>query len=315
MEAEALYDFTPEDSNDNQLPFVAGDLAIVTSFNEGLQGSQLWYRVELIVNDPAAYSSSSSNKSNSAYPLPNKNISNQFHSPHSQQYSLNSSTSSNLSNSFRVKGYVPKTYFNVADCSYFYGYCNRFEAEQILKHCKTGDFLVRQNIKTNEFCLSVQCHSGIQHFKILRDSLGKFLIYVNKFRSINKLVEHYKHNPLPINKNQRIRLIESKLVNSPNAEKIFSNPNEYRFTAKHAFVPNTENIEHAKTQITLNVDDLVFLLNSRSWMDDGWLLGQTLSSDATYFQVGLFPKSYVEKYQPNDHPPNNSNNTNQMTQF
>ena len=55
MEAEALYDFTPEDNNDNQLAFVAGDLAIVTSFNEGLQGSQLWYRVELIVNDPAAY--------------------------------------------------------------------------------------------------------------------------------------------------------------------------------------------------------------------------------------------------------------------
>ena len=98
-----------------------------------------------------------------------------------------------------LKGLVPKNYFHVKPCPYFYGPISRNDADEILnKIADPGEFLIRQNNKTHQFVLSVKHLSGNKHYKILRDQMGNYLIFKSKFSSVNKLVEFYYENSLPV---------------------------------------------------------------------------------------------------------------------
>lgn len=37
-----------------------------------------------------------------------------------------------------------------------------------------------------------RCGEGIQHFKVLRDTQGKFFLWVKKFNSLNELIEYHR---------------------------------------------------------------------------------------------------------------------------
>lgn len=49
-----------------------------------------------------------------------------------------------------------------------------------------------------------RCGDGVQHFKVLRDTSGKFFLWVVKFNSLNELVEY--HRSSSVSRSQDIKL-------------------------------------------------------------------------------------------------------------
>ncbi len=52
--------------------------------------------------------------------------------------------------------------------------------------------------------ISSRCQDQAQHFKILRDGLGKYFLWVVKFDSINELIEY--HRSTSVNRGQNLLL-------------------------------------------------------------------------------------------------------------
>jgi growth factor receptor-binding protein 2 len=50
----------------------------------------------------------------------------------------------------------------------------------------------------------LRCGDGVQHFKVLRDTIGKFFLWVVKFNSLNELVEY--HRSASVSRSQDIKL-------------------------------------------------------------------------------------------------------------
>ena len=99
-----------------------------------------------------------------------------FHSLQSRRSSSTTASQSSFHNRKIVRGFAPKSYFELKPCPWFYGPATREMAEEILQNCPEGEFIIRQNVDTLVFCLSVQCLTlgGVQHYKILRDQVGNY---------------------------------------------------------------------------------------------------------------------------------------------
>ncbi|CAF4835301.1 unnamed protein product, partial [Rotaria sp. Silwood2] len=112
------------------------------------------------------------------------------------------------------EGYVPKTYIEMDSHPWFHGSITRVEAETILlqKDPNTqryyqldGAFLVRMcESSPGDFSLSVKCQDQVQHFKVLRDGMGKYFLWVVKFDSINELINY--HRTTSVNRGQNLLL-------------------------------------------------------------------------------------------------------------
>ena len=222
---------------------------------------------------------------------------NSFNSLQSRRSSGTTASQSNFHNRKIVRGFAPKSYFELRPCPWFYGPATREMADEILQSCPEGEFIIRQNVDTMVFCLSVQCVTlgAVQHYKILRDQVGNYLIYLHKFKSLNKLIEYYMTHDLPTNK---ATLVQYSLVGAPNWQQRSANPEEYLFTAMHDFTPieaedhDLAGKTHQKQQIALKMDDKIKILDQRDYVNDGWWLGQIVQNENSPFQVGLFPKDY-----------------------
>uniref|UniRef100_A0A915HJ57 SH2 domain-containing protein n=1 Tax=Romanomermis culicivorax TaxID=13658 RepID=A0A915HJ57_ROMCU len=77
---------------------------------------------------------------------------------------------------------------------WYYGKISRADAEALLtKRSIDGGFLLRESESCpGDFSLSVKFQDGVQHFKILRDSTGKYFLWVVKFNSLNELVNYHR---------------------------------------------------------------------------------------------------------------------------
>ena len=203
----------------------------------------------------------------------NSSNQNNYHNPtinyKNSTTSINSNLSSTSSAYYRkygthktrskqiLKGLVPKNYFQVKPCPWFYGPITRESADQILINCCPGEFLVRQNSKTHQFVLSAKLpgRSGnhrsnshgsgqIKHYKILRDQMGNFLIFKSKFNSINKLVDYYFENSLPVAPSRTVSSMShvndptsNFLLGQPNHEERLSFPDRFVYTAQYSYDP------------------------------------------------------------------------------
>ncbi len=49
-----------------------------------------------------------------------------------------------------------------------------------------------------------RCQDQVQHFKVLRDGLGKYFLWVVKFDSINELIDY--HRTTSVNRGQNLLL-------------------------------------------------------------------------------------------------------------
>ncbi|CAG2174252.1 unnamed protein product [Oppiella nova] len=74
---------------------------------------------------------------------------------------------------------------------WYYGCITRADAEKLLLNQHEGAFLIRvSECYLGDFSLSVKCGGGVQHYKVLRDPIGKYYLWVVKYKSLNELVEY-----------------------------------------------------------------------------------------------------------------------------
>nr|XP_027225424.1 protein enhancer of sevenless 2B-like isoform X2 [Penaeus vannamei]XP_027225425.1 protein enhancer of sevenless 2B-like isoform X2 [Penaeus vannamei]XP_027225426.1 protein enhancer of sevenless 2B-like isoform X2 [Penaeus vannamei]XP_027225427.1 protein enhancer of sevenless 2B-like isoform X2 [Penaeus vannamei]XP_027225428.1 protein enhancer of sevenless 2B-like isoform X2 [Penaeus vannamei] len=105
------------------------------------------------------------------------------------------------------EGLIPSNYIEMKSHDWYYGRITRADAEKLLLNKHEGAFLIRVSESSpGDFSLSVNvasdanvnpqssqgCGDGVQHFKVLRDTQGKFFLWVVKFNSLNELVEYHR---------------------------------------------------------------------------------------------------------------------------
>lgn len=64
-----------------------------------------------------------------------------------------------------------------------------------------------------DFSLSVKYQDQVQHFKVLRDGMGKYFLWVVKFDSVNELIDY--HRTTSVNRGQNILLKDMNSSNQP----------------------------------------------------------------------------------------------------
>ncbi|XP_034388846.1 GRB2-related adapter protein 2b isoform X2 [Cyclopterus lumpus] len=98
------------------------------------------------------------------------------------------------------EGLVPKNFININLPSWYREDFSRGDAEEKLMQQPVGAFLLRGSRKAvlGDFSISVRHPENVQHFKVLRDSRGRYYLWSEKFPSLNQLVEYYKHNSISI---------------------------------------------------------------------------------------------------------------------
>ena len=107
-------------------------------------------------------------------------------------------------------GYIPANYVQMQEHGWFHGRISREESERILMAASTtGSFLFRESWSTpGGFSLSVKVSNAsgvhVQHFKILRDDVGKYFLWVTKFNSLNELINY--HRTSSVSRNEEIFL-------------------------------------------------------------------------------------------------------------
>ncbi|XP_077489709.1 growth factor receptor-bound protein 2 drk isoform X1 [Amblyomma americanum] len=103
------------------------------------------------------------------------------------------------------EGLIPSNYIEMKKHDWYYGRITRADAEKLLSNKHEGAFLIRVSESSpGDFSLSVRCGDGVQHFKVLRDTMGKFFLWVVKFASLNELVEY--HRSASVSRSQDIKL-------------------------------------------------------------------------------------------------------------
>ncbi|XP_014679002.1 PREDICTED: protein enhancer of sevenless 2B-like [Priapulus caudatus] len=164
------------------------------------------------------------------------------------------------------EGFVPRNYIEMKSHDWYFGKMSRADAAKVLgQQVMEGIFLIRDSESTpGDFSLSVRCPDGVQHFKILRDSVGKYFLWVVKFNTLNELVEY--HRTSSVSRTQTILLKD--MVELPKADANFD------FDAQEQ-----DEMSFKKGEV-ISVTD-------RS--DHNWWRGYIGSQE----RHGLFPSNYV----------------------
>uniref|UniRef100_A0A8D0D535 Osteoclast-stimulating factor 1 n=1 Tax=Sander lucioperca TaxID=283035 RepID=A0A8D0D535_SANLU len=97
-----------------------------------------------------------------------------------------------------LEGYVPKNFINIDLPSWYQEDCSRSDAEEKLMQQPVGAFLIRgsRNVAQGDFSISVRHAADVQHFKVLQDSRGQYYLWLEKFPSLQQLVEYYKNTSI-----------------------------------------------------------------------------------------------------------------------
>jgi len=164
------------------------------------------------------------------------------------------------------EGFVPKNYISMEPHPWFYGKIRREEAEQILlQEQNDGAFLIRNTESTaGDFTISVKFNNSVQHFEILRDGTGKYFIWVDKFNSLNQLVEY--HRAASVSREQTIYLKDME--------------NQLKLgRALFDFVPQESN------ELGFQKGDVIRLTDTS---DANWWYGKLNDKE------GMFPANYVQ---------------------
>jgi len=108
-------------------------------------------------------------------------------------------------------GYVPKNRVQRTQVRWYMGVVSRNEAERILmaRNLPDGSFLVRDSESTpGDFSLSVKFQNTVEHYRVLRDTGGKYFLWVVKFNSLNELIEYHTTHTISRSQNIMLRINE-----------------------------------------------------------------------------------------------------------
>lgn len=175
------------------------------------------------------------------------------------------------------EGYIPSNYIEMKMHPWYVSRITRQDAEAMLLERsesadylqKDGAFLVRPSESSpGDFSLSVKFGDQVQHFKVLRDSAGKYFLWVVKFDSLNDLVKY--HRTASVSRSQTIYL-----------QDMF----RPKVIANYDFKP------HDPEELEMKRGDIITVLDKK---DPNWWMGELSRNNK---QVrGLFPKTYVSPY-------------------
>lgn len=172
------------------------------------------------------------------------------------------------------KGIVPENYIHIEAPSWYMGRISRAVAEQMLIGNKNdGAFLVRLSESSPaDFSLSVKCGTSVQHFRILKtnDNENKYFLWSDRFDSLNKLVDHYRHETVSRNSNICLRDMNED--------------GQFVVEAIFEFTPSGEEAE-----LDFQKGELITVFDNS---DDNWWGG------CTGLKTGYFPKTYVQQFNP-----------------
>lgn len=165
------------------------------------------------------------------------------------------------------EGLIPSNYIEMKKHDWYYGRITRADAEKLLMNKYEGAFLIRVSESSpGDFSLSVKCGDAVQHFKVLRDTQGKFFLWVVKFNSLNELVEY--HRSASVSRSQDIKLKDM-------------HPEEFLVQAMYDFQPQEAG------ELEFRRGDIITVMD-RS--DQNWWEGEIGS------RRGYFPATYVVPY-------------------
>ncbi|XP_048758281.1 growth factor receptor-bound protein 2-like isoform X2 [Ostrea edulis] len=171
------------------------------------------------------------------------------------------------------EGYVPNNYIEMKPHPWFAGKIPRLEAERRLLEKEArgnfvhpdGAFLLRNSESApGEFSISVKVREAVQHFKVLRDGEGKYYLWVEKYNSVNELIEYHKTSSVV--RGQNVKLIEYG--------------KKKKASALYEFKPETQG------ELGFCKGDIITVLEE---VDNNWWKGEHNG------QEGLFPAAYVRK--------------------
>ncbi|KAG8196181.1 hypothetical protein JTE90_007910 [Oedothorax gibbosus] len=162
------------------------------------------------------------------------------------------------------EGFIPSNYIEMKNHDWYHGRVSRADAEKFLLGKHEGAFLIRVSESSpGDFSLSVKCGDSIQHFKVLRDTQGKFFLWVKKFSSLNELIDYHRTATVSRSHDVKLKDIQKE---------------EYLVQAMYDFKP-------AETgELELHRGDIITVVN-RS--DKNWWKGKIGA------RKGIFPATYV----------------------
>ncbi|XP_065826155.1 growth factor receptor-bound protein 2-like [Oscarella lobularis] len=165
-----------------------------------------------------------------------------------------------------LEGFVPSTYIEMRAHKWYRSKMTRGKAEEtLLKQKMDGAFLVRDSESTpGDFSLSVRYQDAVQHFKVLRDAAGKYFLWVQKFNSLNALIDY--HRTTSVSRTQKIYLRDM-------------NEREVKAVALYDFQPMEQG------ELPLHRGDEITVTDQS---DANWWKGCCCG------KIGLFPKAYVQ---------------------
>ncbi|CAL8288651.1 unnamed protein product [Boreogadus saida] len=131
------------------------------------------------------------------------------------------------------EGFVPQSYLDVHMPRWFQEDASRSSAEEDLMTMAVGYFLIRGSQSSpGDFSISVRHEHDVQHFKVIKDNLGQYFLWAEKFTSFNQLVDFYKSTS--ISKQRLIYLKDgSGDSRAPNAHQV-GPPNAHQVGAPNA---------------------------------------------------------------------------------
>jgi growth factor receptor-binding protein 2 len=165
------------------------------------------------------------------------------------------------------KGLVPSNYIEMKPHGWYYGRITRAGAEKLLEHKHKGAFVLRVcESSPADFSLSVNCGGEIKHLKILRDTQGKFFLWVAMFNSLNELVNY--HHSASVLRTEEVNLTEMT-------------PEEFLVKALHNYTTQ----EHA--ELAFRRGDIITVTEKS---DQHWWTGELDN------RRGLLPATYVTPF-------------------
>ncbi|XP_051852621.1 GRB2-related adapter protein [Antechinus flavipes] len=169
-----------------------------------------------------------------------------------------------------AEGFIPKNYIQVKPHPWFAGRISRQFAEEILlRRNHLGAFLIRESESSpGEFSVSVNYGNQVQHFKVLRENMGKYFLWEEKFNSLNELVDFYRTTTIA--KKKQIFLRDEDPTYKPPRAKFAKA--QFDFVAQNS------------SQLSFSQGDIIEVLEHS---DPNWWRGQLCG------RVGFFPRNYV----------------------
>ncbi|CAD5123615.1 DgyrCDS11942 [Dimorphilus gyrociliatus] len=174
------------------------------------------------------------------------------------------------------EGYIPCTYIKMKPHPWYIPRTSRRTAEDILQGRanfpaqENGCFLVRNSESSpGDFSLSVKYNDGVQHFKVLRDGVGKYFLWVVKFESLNQLIDY--HRSASVSRSNTICLKD--MIRTTQRKRV----------AKFDFTTNErEELAFSRGEIITVLDD----------QDVNWWKGEIIRGQRPF--SGLFPVNYTD---------------------